>query len=186
MFKKSFSIALFAALMALGGAAQAQALKLGYTDHEMIIANMPQFRTVQDQLQKEYETSQKDLQTLAADYQDKLDKYQKQQALLSPERRQEREKELTDLQGQLQQNAQQKEQGLAKRQEEMLAPIYERVQKAIDEVAAARGLDLVIRSQVAGGQPVILYRNEKSIVDITEDVARKLGLNVEGDTTNSN
>lgn len=160
--------------------AQAAAVKIGYTDHELIIVNMPDYRTIQEQLQKEYQGSQEEIQTLAKDYQDKLDKYQKQQALLSPERRQEREQELITLQGQIQQTAQEKEQGLAEREAELMRPLFERVQKAIDEVAVETGLDLVLRSQV-GVQPVILYRNDKTIVDITENVARKLGLDVDGD-----
>lgn len=160
--------------------AQAASVKIGYTDHELIIVNMPDYRTIQEQLQKEYQGSQEEIQTLAKDYQDKLDKYQKQQALLSPERRQEREQELITLQGQIQQTAQEKEQGLAEREAELMRPLFERVQKAIDEVAVEAGLDLVLRSQV-GVQPVILYRNDKTIVDITENVARKLGLDVDGD-----
>lgn len=160
--------------------AQAASVKIGYTDHELIIVNMPDYRTIQEQLQKEYQGSQEEIQTLAQDYQDKLDKYQKQQALLSPERRQEREQELITLQGQIQQTAQEKEQGLAEREAELMRPLFERVQKAIDEVAVETGLDLVLRSQV-GVQPVILYRNDKTIVDITENVARKLGLDVDGD-----
>jgi outer membrane protein len=160
--------------------AQTSPLKIGYTDHELIIVNMPDYRSIQEQLQKEYQGSQEEIQSLAKDYQEKLDKYQKQQALLSPERRQEREQELINLQGQIQKTAQEKEQSLAEREAELMRPLFERVQKAIDEAAAEAGLDLVLRSQV-GVQPVILYRNEKTIVDITEAVARKLGLDVDGD-----
>lgn len=157
-------------------------LKIGYTDHELIIVNMPDYRTIQEQLQKEYQGSQSEIQTLAQDYQDKLEKYQKQQALLSPERRQEREQELVDLQSRIQQTAAEKEQALAEKEAELMRPLFERVQTAIDEVAEARGLDLVLRSQV-GIQPVILYRNEKTVEDITEDVARKLGLDVDSNET---
>ena len=62
-----------AGLMALGlllvagsrSDAQAQNLKVGYTDHEVIIAAMPDYRTVQQQLQQEYQSSQASLQTRA-------------------------------------------------------------------------------------------------------------------------
>lgn len=157
--------------------ANAQTLEVGYTDHEVIIVNMPDYQDVQEQLQSEYQGSQQELQTLYQDYQDKLEKYQKQQALLSEERRQEREAELMQLQQQIQQQAQQKDQALAQREAELMQPILEKVQAAIDKVAEAQGLDLVLRSQV-GTQPVILYVNEDSITDITLDVARELGLDV--------
>lgn len=182
MRKSLFSVAAFLLLVSAGSLAQAQSLKIGYTDHEVIIANMPEYRQLRQQLQQEYEKGQAELQTQFKEYQDKLDKYQKQQALLSAERRQEREQELGKLQADLQQAAQQKEQGLAEREAELMGPILEKVQVAIDEVAQAKGLDLVLRSQAGPMQPILLYRNEKTIVDITPDVARKLGLKVEDST----
>lgn len=157
--------------------AQAQALDVGYTDHEVIIINMPDYQEVQEQLQTEYQGSQEELQTLYQDYQSKLEQYQKQQALLSDERRQEREQELMQLQQEIQQQAQQEDQALAQREAELMQPILEKVQAAIDKVAAEQGLDLVLRSQV-GTQPVILYVNEETIADITLEVARELGLDV--------
>ena len=157
--------------------AQAQALEVGYTDHEVIIINMPDYQEVQTQLQTEYQGSQEELQTLYQDYQEQLEKYQRQQSLLSEERRQEREQELMQLQQQIQQQAQQEDQALAQREAELMQPILEKVQAAIDKVAAEQGLDLVLRSQV-GTQPVLLYVNEETIADITLDVARELGLDV--------
>jgi outer membrane protein len=168
-------------LVALGAvqAAQAQApLKVGYTDHEVIIVNMAEYQQVQQQLQKEAQTGQQELQKQYQDYQEKLDRYQKQQALLSAQTRQEREQELVQLQQTIQQAAQQKDQQLGRREGELMQPILEKVQKAIDKVAAAKGLDIVLRSQV-GVQPVILYVNEQTIANITMDVARELGIDVE-------
>lgn len=182
MFKRlsaALTLLLIAAPLLAGysSEAQAQDLNIGYTDHEVIIVNMPDYQQVQEQLQSEYQGSQQELQTLYQDYQEKLDRYQKQQSLLSEERRQEREQELMQLQQDIQSQAEQKDQALAQREAELMQPILERVQSAIDQVAAAQGLDLVLRSQV-GTQPVILFVNEDSIDDITLDVARELGLDV--------
>lgn len=177
MFKPLSLVLTFLLVAGFAGNAQAQALNVGYTDHEVIIVNMPDYQQVQEQLQSEYQGSQQDLQTLYQDYQEKLDRYQRQQSLLSDERRQEREQELMQLQQDIQQQAQQKDQELAQREAELMQPILERVQTAIDKVASDRGLDLVLRSQV-GTQPVILYVNDQTIEDITLDVARELGLDV--------
>lgn len=177
MGKLFVRFAFFAVLLVLGPAA-AYAQKIGYTDHELIIVNMPEYRTVQEQLQKEYQGGQQELQTMAKDYQDKLERYQKQQAMLSPESRQTREKELMDLQTKIQSSAQDKEQKMGQRQSDLMKPLFEKVQTAIDVVAEEKGLDIVLRSQV-GDQPVILYRNDKTVMDITLDVAKKLGLNVD-------
>ena len=95
------------------------------------------------------------------DYQDKLSRYQQQQSLLSQERRQEREAELMQIQQNIQQQAQQQDQQLAERESELMQPLLERVQTAINTVAEAKGLDVVLRSQV-GTQPLLLYVNNQT------------------------
>ena len=163
-----------------GGTVNAQKLKVGYTDHEVLIAAMPDYAKIQGQLQQEFAGAQEALQSLAADFQTEVEKYQKQQSLLSAERRAEREKELGARQAELQDAAGRKDQELSELEAQLMQPIFDRVQGVIDEVAKAKGLDLVIRHRV-GSQPVILYVNEESVVDITLDVARKLGIEVEDD-----
>lgn len=173
-----------AALLGLS-TAQAQSLKVGFTDHEVLIVNMKEYQQVQQRLQKEVQGGQAELQQLYKDFQDKAERYQKQQALLSEQKRQEREQELAQLQQSIQQQAAQKDQDLARRQAELMQPLLERVQNAIDKVAAKKGIDLVLRSQV-GNEPVILFVNEKTIVNITLDVARELGIDVDKEDTAAN
>ena len=168
-------------LMGVVGTATAQqlpALRIGYTDHEVLISNMPEYQDVQVNLQAEYQSSQSVLQALVEDYEGKVDRYQKQQALLSEERRAEREQELLDAQQEIQERAQQAEQDLARREADLLSPIFTRVDEAINTVAEARNLDLVLRIQAGPAQPIILYANEDRIVDITLEVAIELGIDV--------
>ncbi|MEX0601094.1 MAG: OmpH family outer membrane protein [Rhodothermales bacterium] len=174
------SLLLFASPLLIGSLhdARAQALDVGYTDHEIIIVNMPEYQTVQQQLQSAYEGNQQELQTLYQDYQERLERYQRQQSLLSDERRAEREQELMDLQQDIQEQAQAQDQQLAERESQLMQPLLQQVQTAINEVAEARGLDIVLRSQV-GTQPLLLYVNPETITDITLDVARNLGLDVD-------
>lgn len=162
--------------------AEAQALKVGYTDHELIIVNMQEYQDIRQQLQQDYQTRQADLQAKAQDFQERLDRYQKQQALLSPERRQEREAELTQLQSEIQQEAAQADQALGEREAELMEPILAQVKEAIDAVAQEKGLDLVLRMQV-NIEPILLYANEETVADITLDVARRLGIDVSEDET---
>lgn len=183
MFKKFLSVVSLAlmGLLILTGSeneARAQALKVGYTDHEMIIAAMPDYAKIQGQLQQEYAGAQEALQSLAADFQSEVEKYQKQQPLLSAERRAEREAELQQRQQDLQEAAGRKDQELAEREAELMQPIFDRVQTAIDEVAKAKGLDVVLRHRV-GAQPIILFVNQETVADISIEVAKKLGIDVD-------
>ena len=187
MVKRFFSLVALIALVHTGAVNSASAqVKVGYTDHEAIIAVMPEYGQIQAQLQQEYNGAQEALQSLAADFQAEVDKYQKQQPLLSEERRAEREQELAVQQQELQAAAGRKDQELAALEVDLMQPIFDRVQAAIDKVAQSKGLDLVLRHRV-GAQPVILYRNEDTVADITLEVAAELGIEIpEGDTAAAN
>lgn len=159
--------------------AQAQDLKVGYTDHELLIMNMPAYANLQSQLQQEYQNGQTDLQAKAADLQQQAEQYQKRAELMTPEERQAKEKELMTVQQNLQKEAAEKEQALARRQAELMAPLWEEVGKAIEAVAKEKNLDIVMRFQIGTDQPLILYSNPERVVDVTLDVARRLGIQVD-------
>jgi outer membrane protein len=169
---------LLLAAPALFSTVSAQSLNVGYTDHEVIIFNLPEYQQVQQQLQQEYQGSQQEIQKLYQGYQESVSQYQRQQSLMTAEKRTEREQELIQEQQQIQQQAQVKDQELGQRETELMQPLLEKVQNAIDDVAQREGLDLVLRS------PLVLYVNEETIQDITMAVAVELGLDV-SDTTES-
>lgn len=175
-------VAVLLAFATAGGpsAAHAQALSVGFTDHEIVLINMPQYQEIQQQLQTDFDANQQALEALYTDYQDKLERYQRQQSLLSEDRRQEREQELVQLQQQIQQEAQDQDQQLATRQAELMQPLLEQIQAAINEVAEANALDIVLRTRV-GTEPLLLFVNPETVQDITLDVARTLGLDVDGE-----
>ncbi len=160
-------------------AQQLPALRIGYTDHEVLISNMPQTRTIQEELQAELESGQRILQSMQDDLAGKVDRYQKQQALLSEERRQERQQELIGLEEELRNKAGELEQDLVQRELDLMGPIYQQVDTAIQTIAAEKDLDLVLRTQAGPAQPILLYANEDRIVDITLEVARELGIDVD-------
>lgn len=160
------------AVLLLGSAVQAQTLKVGFTDPEAIIANMKEYQTIQQQLQRDYQTSQTAMQALMDEYQEKVARYQKQQPLLTEESRAAREQELMAFQQEIQTAAAQKDDELAQKQADMMEPLLDRVQEVIDAIAAEKGLDMVLRS------PAIIYINEDKIVDITLDVAKRLGIQI--------
>lgn len=171
---KTFSLAALLLFFGVAGA-QAQALKIGYSAGEEFLQFMPQAQQVQQQLQQEGQATQERLQTQLTTFQEEVDRYQKQQALLSEETRQQREQKLAQMQRDLQQADVAAQQQIAQREQELLQPLLQRIEVAIADVAKEKGLDLVMRG------PAILYVNEAKIVDISMDVARKLGIEVSED-----
>ena len=173
------SATIFFGFITVAQAQQLPALRIGYTDHEVLISNMPQTRVIQEDLQAELQSGQRILQTMQEDLAGKIDRYQKQQALLSEERRREREQELRSLEEELRSKASELEQDLVQREVDLMGPIFQQVDTAIRKVASEKGLDLVLRTQAGPAQPILLYANEDRIIDITIEVARELGIDVD-------
>jgi outer membrane protein len=166
-------LVLIAGLVAFPANAQVQ---MGYADPEVIITYMPEYQAIQQQLANEYQTSQEALQAMATDFQDRVERYQKQQPLLTPERRAEREQELATEQSELQATAAGEDEKLGRRQEDLLAPLLQQVQDVINEISAEKGLLLVLRS------PALLYVNEELVVNINIEIAAKLGITIDEET----
>ena len=173
-------VGLLFSFTATTSAQQVPALRIGYTDHEILISNMSEYLQVRQDLEAEAQSSQAVIQSMYEDFNGKVERYQKQQPLLSPERQQEREAELAEAQQEIQDKIQQAEQDLQQREQDLLSPIFARVDEAIKKIAEEKNLDLVLRIQAGLAQPIILYANEERIIDITLDVAVELGIDVSG------
>ncbi len=171
-FTRLSALILVAALWP-AGSAQAQNLKVGFTDAELIVAQMQEYRDVMQQLKGLADAGETEYAQKVQDFQEKAADYQQKQALLSEQARQTREQELTTMQGEIQQFSATKQQEIAEKELELMSPLLEKVQKAIDEVAAEEGLNLVLNARAAGS-PLILFAEPS--MDITEAVMTKLGI----------
>ena len=136
-FVAAFAVLSVGALPASEAQAQAPP-QIGYTDYELIIVQMPEYRSLQQTLQEQAQTDQQELATMEQNIQQKFAEYQEQSGVLSPEARQTREEEIVQLQTELQQDQQRRLQALDQRQNELLQPLLSQLQEAINEVATAR------------------------------------------------
>jgi outer membrane protein len=148
----------------------AMAQKFGYINSQQIIAELSEVKeananleTFGEQLQKKYQQMLTGLQTK---YQD-LERKQ-QDGLLSPKQLEEEAKKLKDEELKLAQFEQNSQQQIMLKQEELLQPIMDRIQQAIEDVAAEDGYAYIFDQSMG----VILYADESS--DISEKVKAKL------------
>ncbi len=177
-------LAVCAAAFALAPVQAQSTARIGFTDYELIIVQMPQYRQVQTQLQAQAEKDQQELAAMEQTIQQKFTDYQSQGGVLSDEARGAREQEIAQLQTDLQQEQQTRLQALDRRQNELLQPLFNELQGAIDEVARARNLALVLSTRVST-EPVILFADEENTVDITPEVMSKLGISMTQSTGDS-
>ena len=157
--------------------ASAQGIKVGYTDHEILLLYMPEYQEAQRFLQGQFQASEQALTELTQEFQAAVQRYQTQQSLLNETARASREQELAQQQQDIQASVAQKEQELAELELERIGPIVEKVETAINAVANELQLDIVLKATV-GGQPLLLFVNQETVVDITPQVAARLGIEV--------
>lgn len=169
---KIASLLLLAGVVAVGSA---QAQKIGYTNQQAILSNMPEMQEVQQKLRKAAKQQQQEYQQEQQALQKKIQKYRQQQSLLDDSARAQRERELRRQQQQLQQSSQKRQQQLRQRERELMQPLLEDLQSAINLVADRQNIDLVMQSQA------LLYvdQNSDQVVDITMEVAQELGINLD-------
>lgn len=177
MFKRVTGTAALLLLAASVWAVQpaaAQQPTIGYTNQELLLRNMPEMQQVQQQIEQEAQTMRQEMQAQDQELQEMVAEYQKQQALLSDQRKAERERAIRQKQQELQQAVQERQQELAQREAELMQPLLEKLQTALNQVAEQENLDVVMRSQA------LLYVNEQNVVDVTPQVAQRLGIDVSG------
>lgn len=159
--------------LGLAGSSEAQNLKIGYANAELVMIYVPEYKQIGEKVQRQLQSSQEMLQAKADEFQEAYDKFEKQADLLPEDKRQARANELNLQYQSLQQLQIQKEGEVTQFEAGLMNPLVEKVQKAVDAVAAEQGLDIVLKS------PGILYVNPDKIVDITNLVASKLGVDLE-------
>lgn len=162
---------LFAFLILSIGATQAQ--RLAYVDSEYILKHIP-----------EYVSAQKQLDDLSVQWQEEVDKqygdierlykaYQNDQVLLNDDMRKRREDEIVNKEKTVKEYQRQKfgyEGELFQQRTRLVKPLQDRVAKAIQDIASAQGLDLILDK---GSEVTFLYANPR--LDKSSDVITKLG-----------
>ncbi len=150
-----------------------QAQKVGHVNSAAILAEMPdvlaadaELETLQKQLVAQ---AQRKVEALQADYQDLIRK--EQQGDLSPRQLSEQQMRLREKEQELSMEEQNIQNTLMQKRNELLNPILDRVQKAIEDVARENNLEYVL--DTSGGS--VLYAETQN--DIGNLVKQKLGIN---------
>ena len=161
------------ALLCVGFAAQAQEIKIGYTNVELIMDMMPEMEQIGADIQ-DYQTQlQTNIQTKAADFQKQVQTYQAAAATMTEEARAAKEGELTKLQGDLLKYEQDAQTSYQRKLQELLEPVQTKVINAINVVAAENNYTHIF-AETAGQSPILLYTKEED--KFTELVLTKLGI----------
>jgi outer membrane protein len=170
-------LTLAAALLTAGTlaatSAQAQApLKIGYTSVEYVLSQMPESKQIESDL-KAYNTQlEAQLKSKYSDYETKVKAYQQGEATMTDLVKADKQKEISGLQQSIQEFQRSAEQSLQQKQQTLLKPALDKLQKNIDAVADENGYTYVLNSD--GASPVLLHGPKDG--DISDLVLKKMGI----------
>ena len=159
------------AAMALASlAATAQDFKFAYVDMNELIMLMPEMDAAREQLQAAEQEAQETYNAMVEEYQTKLQQYQQKAETWTPAIRQSKEAEITEIQARFEQTQQSLSQELSQLQQSLQAPIYEKAQATITDIAKAKGVAAVFENGS------LIYIDPAQCVDLTPETRTALNI----------
>jgi outer membrane protein len=149
-------------LMAAG--VQAQELKIGYVNSERVLREATPAKAAQEKLQAEFGKRERELADQAARLKASADKLEKDAPTLAEAERTRRQRELVELDRDLQRKRREFQEDLNQRRNEELAGVVERANRVIKQIFESEKYDVILQEVIFAGPRV----------DITEKVIKAL------------
>ena len=145
------------------------AQKFGHINTQELFAQMPEVNQVKlkmDTINNQYETQ---LAMMQEEFQKKVQDYQAQEATMADAIKQIRQQELQEMQQRIQLFYQTAEQDIARKQQELLTPVHEKMTKAIKAVGEREGYTYIFDSAA-------MVHVGADAIDATPAVKKELGI----------
>jgi len=147
--------------------AQAQ---VAHINSEELVASMPATKAMQDELKVLGHTYDTEYKAQTNALKAKLQKYQTEAQTKTPEENEKRQQEVAEIQQKLQLYLRSAQEEIQKKEFDLLKPIIEKAQTAIQTVAKEKGIKYVLDS--TPGKGLIVFEGE----DLLAAVKAKLGM----------
>ena len=143
---------------------QAQDMKIGLVNSERILRESTMAKTAEQRLEAEFSKRDKEIQDMGARLRTLAEKLEKDGAVLAESERGRRQREIGELDRDVQRKQREFREDLNQRRNEEFAQIQEKAQKIIRQIAEAEKYDLIVQEAV--------YFSVR--LDITEKVIKQL------------
>ena len=168
-------ILLIAAVALMSVAASAQSLKWAYVDFNELVMLMPEMDEARATMEENQKTNEEILVSMYEEYQTKMQQYQQKAETWTPAIRESKEKEIMEIQSRFEQTQQSLQQEIQMLQQNLQAPIYDKAQTTVSNLAKAQGIAFVFEMSS------LLYVDPAQGINLTPE-ARK-ALNIPADRT---
>jgi len=157
--------------------------KIGYTNIDFVLGKLPEAKVVSNQLEVSRAQLEKAIDETIKEFQLKAETYQKSGGQMTDVIRADKEKELESLQERIQQMRTNAQQSLQTKQQQMLSPLLNKVNNAINEVGKEHAYVYIFNLDAgAGTTPFILFAATQEN-NVTNLVLKKLGVDPDKDLT---
>ncbi|MDY7396253.1 OmpH family outer membrane protein [Aureibaculum sp. 2210JD6-5] len=167
---KLFKNLLLASVLLFGAMTVNAQSKVAHINTDELVAAMPETIQMQEELKKVVQAYQADFKEQTTALQTKMKKYDQEAPTQTDAENQKRLQEVQELQQKLRMYQQTAQEEMQKKEYDLYKPIAEKAQKAIEEVAAAKGIEYVFDS--TPGKGLVIDNG----LDLMADVKAKLGI----------
>jgi outer membrane protein len=150
-----------------------QAQKFGYVDSDYILKKIPAYNSAQGQLEKLSKQYQTEVEARYKVVQELYNKYQSEKVLLTEEMRQKRESDIITKEKEakeFQSSHFSPEGTVAKKREELLKPVQDKVYNTIKDISTEGGYAIIFD---IANNPGVVYNNPR--YDLSDKVLEKMG-----------
>ena len=143
---------------------------LGKVNFNELVMLMPEMDAARETMSASQKEAEETYASMVEEYQSKATQYQQKSASWTAAIKESKEKELMDIQNRIQEFQQSISQELQQQQNQLTAPIQEKANKAVTEIAKAKGIAVLFDSTQA------IYFDDKVVVDLTAEARKALNI----------
>lgn len=159
-----------AVLTLMLGATTAFAQKYAHLNSNELLLAMPERKQAETSLQDYAKQLDGQIKTMTAEYENKVQEYQKQEAVMTDVIKQDKVKEINDLEERIKTFQGTAQESLQKKEQELMQPMINKAKKAIEDVAKEGGYKYVFDTSAG----MLLYSDPAD--DILSAVKKKMGI----------
>ena len=140
--------------------------RIGFVNSQRIINEAPQAARAKKRIEKDFEKRDQDLQKMAKELQGRQEALEKNALAMTETERRAKDKEFADANREFQRRQREFREDISQRQNEEMAAIFDRVNKAIRQVAEAEKYDIIFQDVVYANPRIVI--TDKVLVILKE------------------
>jgi outer membrane protein len=148
-------------------------VKIGYANPARVLSALPEVEEVDQQIQALIEQSDEELAAKATELQSIFTNYESNMNNLSEQERVIREEELMEMNQQFEQDRESMMNNIRQRRSELMTPIIEKMNTAMESIAAEMELDLILNEGTSTGDAIVFFANSEQL-DITDQIIERI------------